>query len=215
MTSSMGQTMTCRRTAVDANTCSALDQNCTAVTGVTRGRPTESLGRVPEHRPGGLEIQRSEIHEFSLSDLASSADRFWSRVAKGDGCWEWTGSLRGRRYGWVKFEGRAWLVHRLAWTLTNGPIPTGLLVCHRCDNPKCCNPGHLFLGTHRDNMRDMTEKGRRLGLKNAAKLTAADVAQLRSEAERGVTNRDLACRYGVSVACVSYIVRRITWRDIA
>ena len=85
--------------------------------------------------------------------------RFWNRVVKGPACWTWTGSTDGR-YGEVWFRGRKQKAHRIAWELEAGPIPDGLDVCHTCDNPSCVRPGHLFLGTARDNARDAQRKGR-------------------------------------------------------
>ena len=88
-------------------------------------------------------------------------ERFWSKVRKADGdaCWAWTGAKRSD-YGAIKIAGDSVLAHRVAWELTNGPIPEGQHVLHRCDNPPCVNPSHLFTGSHADNMRDAFRKGR-------------------------------------------------------
>lgn len=90
------------------------------------------------------------------------ADRFWSKVRKGSPseCWEWTRSIGTGGYGKFGIDGVIEGAHRMAWTITNGPIPEGLFVCHSCDNRKCCNPAHLWLGTIQDNLRDMVQKRR-------------------------------------------------------
>jgi hypothetical protein len=88
-------------------------------------------------------------------------ERFWSKVDVGeeDDCWEWTG-YRYRKYGRFNFESVSRLAHRVAWILLHGPLPDEQKVLHSCDNPPCCNPLHLFVGTQTDNMQDMIAKGR-------------------------------------------------------
>jgi hypothetical protein len=89
-------------------------------------------------------------------------ERFWAKVDKRSGpdsCWTWTAAKTLRGYGRFMLDGKARLAHRLAWRLAGG-TEAEALVCHRCDNPSCVNPAHLFLGDQFDNMRDMTAKGR-------------------------------------------------------
>jgi hypothetical protein len=86
--------------------------------------------------------------------------RFWSRVRKGDDCWEWLGRTSTNGYGAVWADKRDRRAHRVAWELVNGPIPDGLYVCHHCDNKRCVRPDHLFIGTATDNMQDALRKGR-------------------------------------------------------
>ena len=85
---------------------------------------------------------------------------FWARVIKSDGCWEWSGATNGHKYGRVMKGGRWTGAHRVSWVIHHGKIPDEALVLHRCDNPSCVNPAHLFLGTQEDNIRDMVRKGR-------------------------------------------------------
>lgn len=159
----------------------------------------------------------------------SIADRFWSKVNRTDECWVWTGAVYVNGYGafvtWENSKRRNWKAHRMAWILTNGPIPNGLRVCHHCDNPPCVRPTHLFLGTDADNLRDARNKGRRLPLRHrpgkargerqhSAKLTAADVADIRRENHNGIRQVDLAVRFGVSQGTISAAVRRQTWAHV-
>lgn len=147
----------------------------------------------------------------------NSADAFWRRVDRSGECWIWTGRTTATGYGHFDIDGRVLRAHRFSFALSTGsPIPVGMSVCHRCDNRRCVRPGHLFLGSHVDNMRDMAAKGRapaRLGVKNcAAKLTADDVARIRSRLAMGDRQTDLARAFGVTQANVSSIARGLTWK---
>lgn len=92
--------------------------------------------------------------------MTTIRERFWAKVRRGDGCWEWTAARSAAGYGWFKGAAGPELAHRVAWRLERGEIQAGLFVLHRCDNPRCVRPDHLFLGTNADNMADMVQKGR-------------------------------------------------------
>ena len=91
-----------------------------------------------------------------------TAERFWAKVDRSGECWLWTGPQVGRGYGKTSFNGKTQRAHRVSWELTYGPIPAGVFVCHKCDNPLCVRPEHLFLGTPLDNVRDMCAKKRQV-----------------------------------------------------
>ena len=102
-----------------------------------------------------------------------SAELFWSYVKKTATCWLWTGAVSTDGYGKTTRHGKTMRAHRLAWELTNGEIPRGKIVCHNCDVPLCCRPGHMFVGTPRDNTLDALAKGR-LVLTNAPRFSGDD-----------------------------------------
>lgn len=143
--------------------------------------------------------------------------RFWGKLSKDVGsCWLWTAYRDAKGYGKVIIEKRVHYAHRIAWELTNGPIPSRLLVLHRCDIPACCNPEHLFLGTQGDNMKDMWTKGRHVppNRRATAKLTVSDVIRIRELAATGMYQYVIAKQFGVSQTNVGQIVRRATWADV-
>jgi hypothetical protein len=136
--------------------------------------------------------------------------RFWDKVQQGTGCWEWTGMLRRGR------DESTIYAHRLSYELNIAPVPAGLIVCHRCDNPPCVRPEHLFLGTDNDNQRDKVAKGRqeRGETHHAAKLTAADVVEIRSSRAQGTRVNELAAKYGVDRGAIQAVVSRKTWAHV-
>lgn len=142
----------------------------------------------------------------------SYAGRFWAKVEKGD-CWEWRASREAFGYGVFTVDGRRELAHRVAWRLIMGDIPDGMCVLHRCDNPPCVNPAHLFLGNRRDNQRDMARKGRSThGAKNStAKLTSRTAAAILRRVRSGERQKDAAARYGVTQSLVSRLVNGKIW----
>ncbi len=153
------------------------------------------------------------------------AERFWPKVQKGDGCWEWQAVVSNKGYGMIAGPGgrfaRKLTAHRVSWMLHYGDVPDGMCVLHRCDNRRCVRPDHLFLGTLQDNTKDMHAKGRQgpggpPGERAAtAKLTADQVRAIRSACDGGVSRSSLAKEYGVSWQSVAAIVDRRNWRHVA
>lgn len=181
----------------------------------------------------GMHYQRLAIRgSFDTAPRPSDMDRFMAFVNKLDyvngtpvpgtgGCWEWLGGNNGRMgHGVFSFRHKCLGAHRAAWILFKGPIPAGMFVCHKCDNPPCVNPEHLFLGTNRDNILDAVAKGRhwtrppRGEAASAAILTEKKVLRIRASHAAGMSQSQLAKRYGVAVSTVSAAVTRRTWKHI-
>lgn len=139
-------------------------------------------------------------------------ERFWAKVDKSGDCWVWTGGGDRESYGVFKST-RMTKAHRYSWELHFGPIQNGLWVLHRCDNPPCVRPDHLFLGTHEENMADMRAKGRsqRGERCHAAKLTEPEAKEVILAVTRGERSEDIARRFGVSRSTVSMVATGKTW----
>ena len=133
---------------------------------------------------------------------------------------EWLGALDSKGYAYINWHSRTRLVSRIAWRLFVGDIPDGMGVLHRCDNRKCINIEHLFLGTPSDNMQDMWDKGRgrkthMAGMKHPlAKLTDDDVRAISSNQGK-LTARQFAEKYHIARGQIYAIIRRLSWRHIA
>ena len=155
-------------------------------------------------------------------------EHFGRRVRKTSGCWMWLGTSVGPMgYGAIHRDGKNVLTHRLSWELANGPVPKGLYVLHKCDNPVCVRPDHLFLGTLKDNFEDMRQKGRwynhfahvtythRGEEAGTAKLTAGKVKKIRALRATGEwTLQKLADTFGVSKRNILFIVQRKSWAHV-
>ena len=131
-------------------------------------------------------------------------------------CWDWQGRLDDGGYGSMTLRGSTILVHRIAWIIDNGEIPKGMNILHKCDNPKCVNPDHLFLGTHFDNMRDMAAKGRapkRPGSKNPnSKLNESKVREIKNLLANGKTRKYVSTTFEVSLSTIDRIINKKSWR---
>ncbi len=135
-------------------------------------------------------------------------ERFWSKVEKGECCWEWVGNRNNWGYGRIRIKGKFSQAHRVSWEIHNGPIPEGLLCLHKCNNRPCIRPDHLYVGTQKDNMRDMSKAGNH----NLSKLTWAIVEEVRQLNTQGVSKSKLAEVCRVSRTQMDNIIHNKQWK---
>lgn len=199
--------------------------------GVRQVFARKNLHQVRDGENGKGEVATMKPRE--LPDFTESEkSKFWSCVDTSGGeksCWEWMGVKWARkngvgRYGLFARHGRSFSTHRLAWLFSKGPIPDGLLVCHHCDNPPCCNPAHLFLGTQKDNIADRNRKGRQpvnpFSLKRGENhekttLTEAQVREMRHLYQPWkMSCSKLAKMFGMTKDGVHSIIARRTWKHV-
>jgi hypothetical protein len=161
------------------------------------------------------------VRRYGKTENPTFSEKFWGKVIDvgSEGCWEWIGSIVAFGYGssWNPRLERSQPAHRVAWELTHGPIPDGIEVRHRCDNPPCVNPDHLELGTHAENMADMYQRNRAaLGERlPQSKLTEPEVRAVRRiHATGGFTNAQIAEWFDVSATAIWYVVNGKTWKHL-
>ncbi len=140
-------------------------------------------------------------------------DRFWSKVEKGPGCWEWVAGCFDEGYGCFSINKRSIGSHRIVYEMGHGEIPKGMLICHHCDNRRCVRPSHLFIGTQSDNLKDASNKGRmNRGTNNpACKLTEQQILAIRKDTR---PQREIAKDYKVDQRNIWSIIHRQTWKHI-
>jgi predicted XRE-type DNA-binding protein len=150
----------------------------------------------------------------------------WSRILKKvkrseSGCLEWTGTRTTGwgGYGYIRINKKMFLAHRVSYSIHTGEIPNKILVCHRCDNPICIEPSHLFLGTDQENIDDMMSKGRQKSTARTsngrAKLSEEDVIEIRRLYATGnFTHRQIAKEFGMSKSQISNVIRKDQWPDL-
>lgn len=178
-------------------------------------------------------MNTKEAEKFILDNADKIKHRFWTKVEikEPSECWLWGAGKDPAGYG--RFGVLDWpiLAHRVAWLITKGKIPEGIIVCHRCDTPACCNPAHFFLGTHKTNAEDKVAKGRQTkgithhsqtkpecvvkgeGIKNSI-LVAGDIPQIRELRKAGHTYRQIGLLFSVSVESIRDVVKGYTWKHI-
>jgi len=153
--------------------------------------------------------------------VTSVWDRFWAKVVRGPGCWEWQACRNAHGYGRIGVGQHVALAHRLMmeWVLGR-PLRTKEHALHHCDNPACVRPSHLYVGTHQDNMDDMAARGRRVdspsfGEDNGnAVLTRESIVQIREEARAGAASADIEARHGISAGYAGRIARGEAWAHV-
>jgi hypothetical protein len=153
-------------------------------------------------------------------------DIFWNKVDKTgeNSCWNWCGSSNNKGYGMHYVRGRKphrkWLAHRISYEAHKGTIPDGMLVLHSCDNPRCVNPEHLRVGTHKENVADMDERNRRVPprlsgeLNHNTKLTGPQVIQMRLDYLAGKKKGDIAKENGMTIDSVGDVLLGRSWAHL-
>ena len=164
---------------------------------------------------GCLKAERSAINmrKMRLQKCGSLMDRFFSRfVQLANGCWQWRSHTDKDGYGLLPGNGRATRAHRLSYEIHNGKILDGLIICHRCDNPGCVNPDHLFVGTQKDNAQDALKKRRHyVGEKNGrSKLTKEIVKEI---LHSSLSSQQLADKFGVTKRTINNAKRGKSWKQ--
>lgn len=168
-------------------------------------------------KPQKITDEKEKLHHLKSS--------FEKNVIRKDGCWEWKGSKDKNGYGVMSCNismgpSRA---HRASWIIHNGSIPSGLFVCHYCDNPTCTNPKHLWIGTHKQNNDDKISKGRancppppyKKGSQvGTSKLNESEVKQIKRLFSKGLTNHDISLKYKVSKSTIGRIKNGQSWKHV-
>lgn len=134
-----------------------------------------------------------------------------AKIRKTDSCWIWTGATNWKGYGTFGMNGTHWIASRAAYHFFKGNIPEGMFVCHRCDNPPCCNPAHLFIGTVLDNKRDALSKGRKQG-RNKRDLNSPRYAEIRALRKSGMPRGAIALRFNLNERTIYKICHDLTPR---
>lgn len=169
-----------------------------------------------------MQQRRAGLLPIGTRATGTVEERFFRHISKTEYCWNWQGRLVGKGYGSIGLGGRGAkqkLVHRLSYEIHKGQIPEGMVVMHKCDNPRCVNPDHLEASTQSQNIKDAFSRGRKINLPSgvqgddhgASKLTSKDVLEIR---ESTLSMNTIAKLYGVSRSAIERVRYRKTWRHI-
>lgn len=162
------------------------------------------------------ELNSLSMKKMRLNMSGTINDRFFSRfkIDEKSGCWNWTAHRDKDGYGFLPGDNSNIRAHRYSYAYHYGEDISGILVCHKCDNPGCVNPDHLFIGNAKDNVTDMISKGRDMMIgsrNNKAKLNEYDVAEIRKST---LSTNDLSKKYKVSKSSIKRILTRKNWDHV-
>lgn len=161
----------------------------------------------------------SPLEKEAIEKTRKKIKRF-TYINQKNGCWEWQKYKNKLGYGQICYMGKQLKAHRVSWIVFKGPIPDGMCVLHKCDNPRCINPVHLFLGSMKDNVQDMINKGRHdygmpIGIKAwHAKLTDEDVLWIRQQEYSWKKCEEIAEKFGMSAFTIYNVFKRKTWKHL-
>lgn len=165
---------------------------------------------IQKSRQGINPLPKDEYHKLVR-------ERLKEYIEEENGCWIWQRFISPLGYGRTTYRGKGAMAHRVSWIAFKGDIPKGLLVCHKCDNTKCINPEHLFLGTQSDNIKDAFRKGRK-DVKGencpAAKISEKDVREIFKLRQAGWTQQAIADEYKMNQSSIHFILKRVNWGHI-
>lgn len=179
-------------------------------------RCIQHIGNANQSAKATRQMNTKIIPQLEEKDKA----RFWVKIQRGraNKCWEWKAGTDECGYGKFRLLRSSYTAHRIVYQLTHGVIPEGMCVCHKCDNPPCCNPKHLWLGTFEENMLDKHRKKRgrclRGELHYKARLSEKKVKVIRVLLKRGVSIVEIARRFGVGKSTIGCIKYNLSWKHL-